>query len=197
MKGISVGEPAPSFRLPSGQGTEVGPEDYRGKKNVIVWFTKGFACPFCRQHMSQLARDYPQFQNLEAEVLEVTTTTPPRAKVYLQKFQLPFPYLCDPDYGVRKQWALGVRSHSILWYAKTLYQGMTSPMPESDFGKFAPPIPEMPTVLADDDMGFFIVDKGGIVRYALSGAYAGEGQAPREIPSNDEIVRELEKLRAS
>jgi len=193
MSSLAVGQTAPSFRLPSGQGTEIGPEDYRNKKNLIVWFTKGFACPFCRQQMTQLVRGYPQFQRHDAEVLEIAITTPPRARVYLQKFQLPFPYLCDPDYKVRKQWTLGVRSHSPFWYVKTLYKGMTSPMPENDFGTFAPPIPEMPSVLVDDDMGFFILDKGAVVRYAASSAY-GSG---RGIPSNDEIVRELEKLRGA
>ena len=192
MSSLAVGQTAPSFRLPSGQGTEIGPEDYRNKKNLIVWFTKGFACPFCRQQMTQLARGHAKFQSLDTEVLEVAITTPPRARVYLQKFQLPFPYLCDPDYKVRKQWSLDVRSHSPLWYAKTFYQGITSPMPENDYGKFMPPIPEMPAVLADDDMGFFILDKGGVVRYALSGGYGSKA-----LPSNDEIVRELEKVRAA
>ncbi|MGH7818627.1 MAG: peroxiredoxin family protein [Candidatus Binatia bacterium] len=194
MSSVSVGQPAPSFRLPSGQGSEIGNEDYRGKKNTIVWFTKGFSCPFCRQHMSQLARGYSRFRDLDTELLEIAVTTPPRARSYLQKFQLPYPYLCDPDYDVRKRWGLGVRSHSLLWYAKSIYQGFSAPTPENDFGSFGPPIPEMPRTLADDDAGFFIVDKGGTVRFAQSGAYAGaEGVQP--IPNNDQIVRELEKLR--
>ena len=45
MPGIAVGQAAPSFRLPSAQGPEIGLEDFRGKKNVVVWFTKGMACP--------------------------------------------------------------------------------------------------------------------------------------------------------
>ena len=33
-------------------------EDYRGRSHLVVWFTKGMACPFCRTQMSQLARGY-------------------------------------------------------------------------------------------------------------------------------------------
>jgi len=55
-----------------------------------------------------------------------------------------------------------------------------------------PPVLEMPAVLADDDMGFFIVDRAGVVRYALAGAYFG-GTGSRAIPGADEIVRELER----
>jgi len=193
VSSIAVGRTAPSFRLPTGQGLEVGPADYRGTRNLIVWFTKGFACPFCRQQMSQMSRGYPQFQKLDTEVLAVTSTTPARARSYLQKFQLQYPYLCDPDYKVRQAWSLEMRSHSFFWYVKKFYRGVTTPMPENDFGKFAPPVAEMPAVLADVDMGFFIVDKEGIIRYTLSGSYGHErGAAP--IPSNDEILRELEKL---
>jgi peroxiredoxin len=35
-----VGTPAPLFRLPTAQGTEVGLEDYRGRR-VVLWFSKG------------------------------------------------------------------------------------------------------------------------------------------------------------
>ncbi len=49
MTTATLGERAPALRLPSGQGREIGLDDYRGRNNAIVWFTKGMACPFCRQ----------------------------------------------------------------------------------------------------------------------------------------------------
>jgi peroxiredoxin len=41
MKLPEVGAPAPSFRLPSAAGTDVGLEDYRGRSSVVLWFSKG------------------------------------------------------------------------------------------------------------------------------------------------------------
>jgi len=195
MAGINVGQMAPSFRLPSGQGAEVGLEDYRGRKHVILWFTKGMACPFCRQQMSQLARAYEAFRARDAEILEVTNTPPERARVYVQKFALPFPYLCDPDFRVRQTWKLDARSHGIGYYAKMMYFGMTTTKPPTDYEGEKAKLSEMPSLLADEDMGFFIVDKQGIVRYALGGAYLTEAGL-RTIPSNDEILRELERCQA-
>ena len=191
MAGITVGQMAPSFRLPSGQGPEVGLDDYRGQKHVILWFTKGMACPFCRQQMSQLARAHEAFRARDAEILEVANTPPERARVYVQKFSLPFPYLCDPDFRVRRAWQLDRRSHGIGYYAKTMYMGMTMPKPVTDFDGEKPKLSEMPSLLADEDMGFFIVDKHGVVRYALSGSY-GTDHGLRTIPSNDEILGELD-----
>jgi peroxiredoxin len=191
MQSLQVGQVAPSFRLPSGQGPEVGPGDYRGRRNVVVWFTKGMGCAFCRQHMTQLLRGYPTFQALSGEILEVTPTPPDRARLYASKFNIPFPYLCDPDYRVRRAWGLEVRSHSIGWYATTFYAGFKAPDLPSDFGKVQPALKEFPSLLADEDMGFYILDKKGVVRYALAGSYAA-GKSARQIPSNEEIARELE-----
>ena len=198
MKSPAIGQVPPSFRLPSGQGPHVGPEDYRGRSNLIVWFTKGMACAFCRQHMSQLLRGYPAFRSLNTEILEVTPTTPDRGRLYASKFNIPFPYLCDPDHGALRSWGLDVRSHSIGWYARALYTGFKAPEPPSDFGKLHPSFGEMPKLVADEDMGFFILDKNSVIRFALAGSYIVQTPptgpvASRAIPSNDEIVRELER----
>ena len=37
----TVGTLAPNFRLASAQGPEVALEDYREKRNVILWFSHG------------------------------------------------------------------------------------------------------------------------------------------------------------
>jgi peroxiredoxin len=100
MSGIQVGQTALPFRLPTAQGSAIGLEDYRGKQNLIVWLTKGMGCPFCRVHMSQLARSYDAIRGADTEVLEISVSPLPRARLYAQKFKLPFPYLCDPDYRV-------------------------------------------------------------------------------------------------
>ena len=193
MKGLDVGQPSPSFRLPSGQGPEVGPGDYRGRRNLIVWFTKGMGCAFCRQHMTQLLRGYPTFQSLDAEILEVTPTPLDRGRLYASKFNLPWPYLCDPGYSVWRSWGLDVRSHSIGWYAAALVHGMRVPQPPNDFGKANPSLREFRSVLADEDMGFYVLDRQGVVRYTLAGSY-GDAKGVRQIPGNEEIIRELKAL---
>lgn len=197
--GVAVGERAPDFWLPAAQGGEVGLVDYRGRRNVIVWFTKGMGCVFCRQHMSQLARAYPEFVRRQTEVLEITPTPVARARVYARKYRLPFPYLCDEDDSVRRAWQLGIRSHGPVWYAKAVAFGLTHGKPANDFGQEMAPLAEIPKVLRDDDAGLFLVDRGGIVRYAYAGSYVtvdGGETAIRPLPPLDEVVRELDRLAA-
>ena len=88
--------------------------------------------------------------------------------------------------------------NSIGWYARALYTGFKAPEPPSDFGKLHPSFGEMPKLVADEDMGFFILDKNSVIRFALAGSYIVQTPptgpvASRAIPSNDEIVRELER----
>jgi peroxiredoxin len=194
MAGIAVGELAPPFRLPSAQGPEITLEDYRGKQSVVVWFTKGMGCPFCRAQMSQPARSYEEIRARGGEVLEISVSHVPSARVYAQKFRLPFPYLCDPDYRVRREWRLAAPSYGPVHAMRAMYHGMTTEMPKNDFGlNGPPPFDEIRNVLRPDEMGFFIVDKQGVVRYALGGSYEGtSGSQP--IPSADEIIAELAKI---
>jgi peroxiredoxin len=193
MAGIEVGQRAPSFRLPAGHGGDIGPDDYRGRSSLIVWFTKGMACPFCRTQMSQLARGYPRLKAAGAEVLQVSPTKPERARFYARNFPIPFPYLCDPDYEIHRAWGLGVRSHSMLWYAKLMYEVTKMPMPPpAEIGDPRATLAERPALFHDTDMGFFVLDREGVVRYKQAGHYMTE-HGVRQIPSADEIVRTLEQ----
>ena len=188
----AIGEPARPLRLPDANGREVALDDYRGRAAVVVWFTKGMACAFCRQHMSQLSRVYTRILERGAEILQVTPSPPARAQLYARRFTLPFPYLCDPAHEAWEAWGLKRRGHGPVYYAKALISGLTAAKPPNDFGKFGPSPSEIPSMLVDDDMGFFVVDRDGAVRYALAGSYM-EGGGARNIPGADEVVRLVDR----
>src|SRR4051812_14524022 len=139
-----IGQRAPALRLPAAQGGEIALDDYRGARSVVLWFTKGMACPFCRQQMSQLARALPRIRERGGEVIEVTSTAPARAQAYARRFTLPFPYLCDPDYQARGAWGLEKRAHGPGYYAKTMLAGMKMTAPPSDYAEVKPSLRELP-----------------------------------------------------
>jgi peroxiredoxin len=195
---LTIGQKAPPFRLPSAQGAEMGPDDFRGRSNLILFFAKGMGCGFCRQKMSQLARGLPRFRALGTEILMVTPSTLDRARFYARNFQLPYPYLCDPDYRVYEAYGMPLRRRSLAWKAGVFFHVMRMPPAETtEFGVAKPKPTEISQVLNDDDLGFFVLDRAGIVRYASTGAYVSfEGTKPvdmKHIPSNDEIVSALER----
>jgi len=195
MPEVEVGQPAPSFRLVAGQGGEIGPADYRGKSHLVIWFTKGMACPFCRTQMSHFARGMGRLKAAGAEVIQVTPTKPERARFYVKNFPIPFPYLCDPDLSVHRAWGLGVRSHSLLWYLQKFQAAGKMEMPQAEIGNPKTPLTELPSVLRDTDMGVFVLDRQGIVRYRTTGAYVNE-QGLRTMPTLDEILRPIREAAA-
>jgi hypothetical protein len=104
----------------------------------------------------------------------------------VRKFGIICPYLSDADLQMHQTYGVGRRPSSVAGYVHDFVAGATSPQPPSDFARYPSPLSDLPVLLAAADMGFFIVDRAGVVRYTLSGTYAG-----RAIPSNDDIRREL------
>jgi peroxiredoxin len=202
MSQLGIGQQVPSFLLPAAQGGELGPRDYEGRRNLILFFAKGMACGFCRQKMSQLARGAPRFRAFDTDIIMIAPTTVQRGRFYARNFLLPFPYLCDPDYRVFRAYGMSVREHSILWKTRVLANAIRMPKAEvTELGTAKPGLGEMARLLNDDDLGFFIADKHGTLRHASTAPNAAfEGAKPvgfAPIPSTEEIVAVLERCQGA
>src|SRR2546422_8575016 len=93
----SIGERAPLFSLPSVRGPMVDLASYRQRRNVIVWFSRGFTCPFCRVYTDGIRTNYEALQSAETEVIQVAPNLLDSARRYFGPSPLPFPFVCDPD----------------------------------------------------------------------------------------------------
>jgi len=182
-----LGRPAPGFKLAAAQGGETGPQEFRGSKRVVLWFSKGLFCPFCRRNMAQLALRYPEIQALDAEVLQVTHNTLDEARGYLKHYPMKFPYLCDAErtahdrYGVEQLGVnLGGYAASVATVVLDLVtKGETTP----------PPIPYLKRYSGKDSaQAVFVLDREGIVR----AEHRLGPNAP--LPSAAELISELQKL---
>lgn len=93
---VDVGDPAPDFSLEAVQGGVVALSSYRGQ-TVVLWFSRGYNCPFCRKYMAQLAPSVPRFREAGVQILQVAPNLIDRARLFWGEQELPFPFLCDPD----------------------------------------------------------------------------------------------------
>jgi len=182
-----VGRAAPEFRLASAQGGEIGPQDFRGAKRIVLWFSKGLFCPFCRRNMAQLGLRYPEIQAMQAEVLQVTHNTLEEARGYLKHYPMKFPYLCDAEriahdkYGVEQLgFNLGGNVASVAAVVVDLVtKGETTP----------PPIPYFKRYAGNDSaQAVFVLDREGIVR----AEHRLGPNAP--LPSAGELISALQKM---
>jgi peroxiredoxin len=189
---LEAGALAPNFRLASAQGDEVALEDYRGQRNVILWFSRGLYCPFCRRYMTQLRLGYRQIQEREAEILQVTWSTPEEARLYFQQYQLLFPYLCDPELSVYPLYGIRIIREAVPAFMAGMAMGMMAAISDRLFhGEKTPsPLPYIKRYGATDmeQQAVFIIDKAGVIRYAHTSSALGG------LPSNAEYLRQLEKL---
>ena len=78
----SVGEMAPRFSLPSLSGATVDLASYRGRSNVVVWFSRGFTCPFCRVYTDGVRAGYQALLDADTEVIQVAPNLLESARRY-------------------------------------------------------------------------------------------------------------------
>jgi peroxiredoxin len=98
------------------QGKPVTLKDYRGKKNIVLVVTRGFAgslCPFCVAQTSRLITNYQEFVRRDAEVFVVFPGPAEHVQDFLRtahstaKGAPPFPLLLDQDFKAVDK--LGIR----------------------------------------------------------------------------------------
>jgi peroxiredoxin len=182
-----VGRAAPEFKLASAQGGDVGPQDFRGKSRVVLWFSKGLFCPFCRRNMAQLGLRYPELQALQAEVLQVTHNTLEEARGYLKHYPMKFPYLCDDERSAHERYGVelmglnlgGFLASGAAVMADFVLKGETTPAPVPFMKRYAG---------QDAAQAVFIVDREGVVR----AEHRLGPNAP--LPSAGELISALQKM---
>jgi len=182
-----VGHAAPEFRLAAAQGGDIGPQDFRGSKHVVLWFSKGLFCPFCRRNMAQLGLRYPEIQGLGAEVLQVTHNTLDEARGYLKHYPMKFPYLCDPERAAHERYGVallgmnlgGSLASSAAVVVDLVTKGETTPPPIPYFKRYAG---------KDTAQAVFVLDRAGVVR----AEHRLGPNAP--LPSAADLISELQKL---
>lgn len=94
---VAVGEPAPDFELDAVSGpSPVALSHFRGGP-VLLWFSRGFNCPYCREYMVRLTEAMPQFEAAGVQVVQVAPNLIDAARRFWADTELPFPFLCDPE----------------------------------------------------------------------------------------------------
>ena len=124
-----IGEMAPRFSLPSLSGAEVNLASYLGRSNVVVWFSRGFTCPFCRVYTDGVRAGYKALQAADTEVIQVAPNLLESARRYFGDSILPFPFVCDPDkrlyavYGLGDRRALEATRTAVVSFAHAFTHG--------------------------------------------------------------------------
>lgn len=169
----AVGEVAPVFSLPSVRGPVVDLASYRDRRNVVVWFSRGFTCPFCRIYTDGIRSNYEDLQSAETEVIQIAPNLLESARRYFGPSPLPFPFVCDPDkrlfavYGLGDRGVLEATRTAVVSFAHAFTHGDSVNQTRGAFfdvmnRNFVRRLHHH--AMTAHEQGMFLIDKQGVIR---------------------------------
>ena len=96
---LKEGDPAPPFRLPADDGTEISLNDLRGK-HVALYFYPKASTPGCTTEAIEFRELKNEFNKLNAVILGCSADSIDSLAKFKDKQKLNFPLLSDPDFTV-------------------------------------------------------------------------------------------------
>ncbi len=94
---LTAGTPAPDFTVKTTTGETISLRDFRGKKNVVLYFYPEDDTPGCTVEACAFRDDRPRFDRTDTVILGVSLDTVDAHKHFTDKFSLNFPLLADTD----------------------------------------------------------------------------------------------------
>ena len=163
----TVGHPAPLFSLTSVQGSTVELATYRGHCNVVVWFSRGFPCPFCRIYMEGMMEGSRTSRRGAPSHLQA-------ARIFFGHSPTPFPFVCDPDkrlfavYGLGDRGAFEATRSAVVSFSYAFTHGDTGPQLRGAWldvmnRNFVRRLHHH--AMTAMEQGIFLVDREGVIRH--------------------------------
>jgi len=95
-----IGNMAPAFTLEDQDGNKVSLKDFKGKKNVVLYFYPKASTPGCTVQACGI-RDYKkEFAKQKTEVLGVSPDLGSKLQRFIEKQELNFTLLSDPEHKI-------------------------------------------------------------------------------------------------
>ena len=108
----TVGQPAPTFNLPSQDGTPISLDSLKGKWVVLYFYPKDMT-QGCTIEAHNFQRDLEKFNAAGAVILGVSVDTVDSHKQFCTKDSLTFHLLADPDHKIAEAYD--------VWKEKSMY----------------------------------------------------------------------------
>ena len=108
---LNPGDPAPDFSLPDADGKIISLKDFGG--DLILYFYPKDDTPGCTKQACGFRDLWDEITKLGVAVIGISPDDANSHREFREKYQLPFPLLCDPDKQTMIQYG--------AWGEKILY----------------------------------------------------------------------------
>lgn len=99
-----IGNMAPAFTLENQRGEKVRLSDFKGSKNVVLYFYPKAMTPGCTVQACSIRDTRTEFDQLDTVVLAVSPDPVARLKRFEEKQSLNFDLLSDEDLSITKKY---------------------------------------------------------------------------------------------
>jgi thioredoxin-dependent peroxiredoxin len=103
---LKPGDAAPEFDLPSQGGERVRLSDFRGTRNVVLFFYPKDDTPGCTKEACTFRDSYAEFLSRDTVVLGVSSDSAQSHTQFASKYALPFPLLSDSGGNTRRAYGV-------------------------------------------------------------------------------------------
>lgn len=98
---LKPGQPAPYFELPDNNGDLIKLSDFKGKKNVVIFFYPKDFTPGCTTEVCGFRDSYEDFTYAGAEVIGISCDDVISHRNFSYRYKLPFILLSDKSGKVK------------------------------------------------------------------------------------------------
>ena len=99
-----VGNLAPAFTLPDQDGNKISLKDFKGKKNVVLYFYPKAMTPGCTVQACGIRDSKNEFEKRDTVVLGVSPDPVARLPRFIEKQKLNFTLLSDEDHAIAEKY---------------------------------------------------------------------------------------------
>lgn len=112
MTKLNIGDKAPDFKAFNQDGERVSLNDFKGRKLILYFYPKDNT-PGCTNEACDFRTHYQFWLDKGYQVVGVSPDSQESHRKFIEKYQLPFPLLSDPDKEIIKAYG--------AWGLKKLY----------------------------------------------------------------------------
>lgn len=102
MKPLKIGDSIPSFMLNNQFGDLVNIEDYKGSKNLVIFFYPKDEMPACVIEVCTFRDAYEEFLEYNAEVIGISADDEDKHRTFALRHRLQYGLLSDKGDRIRK-----------------------------------------------------------------------------------------------
>lgn len=101
-----IGNIAPAFSLKNQDEKLVCLKDFKGKKNLVLYFYPKASTPGCTTQACGIRDVFVEFKNMDTVVLGVSPDAPAKLTKFIQKQSLNFDLLSDEDHAIADKYGV-------------------------------------------------------------------------------------------